>query len=80
MTDKSSRKTSARKAPPKLKKPHEDFPLGIHRGTGYWCKKVSGKVWYFGKISDDPKGKTALELWLDQRDDILAGRDPHGAF
>lgn len=31
---------------------------------------------YFGKCADDPKGKAALSLWLDQKDDLLAGREP----
>ncbi len=60
----------------KLKKPSRDFPLGIHQGTGYWQKKVRGKVFYFGKVSDDPKGVSALEEWLRVRDDLLAGREP----
>jgi integrase len=27
-------------------------------------------------VADDPQGKVALELWLKQRDDLLAGRTP----
>ena len=34
------------------------------------------KLCYFGKCADDPKGQAALSLWLDQRDDLLAGRVP----
>ncbi len=60
----------------KLKKPSKDFPLGIHQGTGYWQKKVRGKVFYFGKVLDDPKGVDALKEWLRVRDDLLAGREP----
>lgn len=59
-----------------LKKPRPDFPLSIHKGTGYWCKKVKGRVFYFGKVADDPKGVAALELWLEQKDDLYAGREP----
>jgi integrase len=44
--------------------------------TGRWAKKVRGKFEYFGKVADDPKGQNALELWLAQRDDLLAGRRP----
>ncbi|MCZ7638515.1 MAG: hypothetical protein M5U12_22175 [Verrucomicrobia bacterium] len=29
-----------------------------------------------GKVADDPDGQRALEKWLDQRDDLLAGRTP----
>jgi len=58
------------------KKPSPDFPLSIHKGTGYWSKKVRGRVYYFGKVSDDPKGQDALEKWLSVKDDLLAGREP----
>jgi hypothetical protein len=64
---------SKKKARPQ--KPSKDFPLFVH-ATGRWCKKVRGKFAYFGKIAEDPKGETALQLWLDQRDDLLAGRVP----
>ena len=65
---------STRKA--KLKKPSRDFPLGIHQGTGYWQKKVRGRVFYFGSVADDPKGVKALKEWLRVRDDLMAGREP----
>src|SRR5688572_3993705 len=58
------------------RKPSKDFPLSIHKGTGYWCKKVRGVVYYFGKVADDPKGTAALAEWLRVRDDRLAGREP----
>ena len=61
---------------PKLKKPSKDFPLGIHKATGYWRKKVKGRVYYFGKVSSDPKGAKALKEWLEVKDDLLAGREP----
>lgn len=54
----------------------KDFPLFIHKGTNRWCKKVAGRHVYFGKVDDDPDGEAALRLWLDQRDDLLAGRKP----
>src|SRR5262249_11597783 len=59
----------------KPRKPRPDFPLFPH-ASGRWAKKVRGKFSYFGKASDDPKGEAALKLWLDQRDDLLAGRTP----
>jgi integrase len=59
------------------KKPGKDFPLFPH-ARGYWAKKVRQKLHYFGKVADDPQGKAALQLWLDRRDDLLAGRTPRG--
>jgi len=56
-------------------KPRPDFPLFPH-ASGRWAKKVRGSFCYFGKVVDDPKGEKALALWLDQRDDLLAGRKP----
>ena len=59
----------------KPKKPHKDFPLFPH-ATGYWAKKVRGKLHYFGKIENDPKGTAALDLWLAEKDYLLAGKTP----
>lgn len=56
-------------------KPRDDFPLFPHR-NGRWAKKVRGKFCYFGKWADDPKGDSAIALWLDQKDELLAGRTP----
>lgn len=69
----SKRTTAVRASKPK--KPRPDFPLFPH-ARGYWAKKVRGALVYFGKIVDDPKGVNALEHWLNQRDDLLAGRTP----
>ncbi len=55
------------------KKPHPDFPLFPH-ATGRWAKKVRGKLHYFGKTEPDPKGEAALLRWLEEKDDLLAGR------
>ena len=72
----STRGPSGRKArPPKLPRP--DFPLSIHKGSGYWCKKVRGRVHYFGRVADDPRGVAALEEWNRVKDDLYAGREPH---
>jgi len=48
----------------------------FRHATGRWCKKVKGKFAYFGKVSDDPDGQVAITLWLDRKDDLLAGRTP----
>ncbi len=53
-------------------KPDKDFPLWLHP-SGRWCRKILGKAHYFGK-EDNPQA--ALEKWLDQKDDLLAGRTP----
>jgi integrase len=58
-------------------KPRPDFPLFPHKGTNRWAKKVRGKLVYFGRVfPDDPKGEAALQKWLDQKDELLAGRKP----
>jgi integrase len=69
------RSISQNRFPGKPAKPRRDFPLFPH-ATGRWAKKVRGRFHYFGKVADDPHGKRALEMWLDQRDDLLAGRTP----
>jgi integrase len=68
-------KIPANLTPAKVSKPRPDFPLFPH-ASGRWAKKVLGKFVYFGKVADDPKGKTALEKWLADKDELLAGRTP----
>ena len=57
------------------KKPRPDFPL-FPDATGRWRKKILGKTHYFGSWRNDPKGERAIQLWLDQKDALLAGRKP----
>ncbi len=61
---------------PSFKKRGKDFPLSIHQGSGYWCKKIKGRVHYFGKVAEDSKGQAALEQWLRVKDDLYSGREP----
>ena len=53
-------------------KPRPDFPLFAHV-NGQWVKKVRGKLHYFGAWENP---QAALAKWLDQKEDLLAGRVP----
>ncbi len=67
--------STAKQGHGKAEKPRPDFPLFPH-ATGRWAKKVRGKFHYFGKVADDPDGTAALEQWLADKDELLAGRVP----
>jgi integrase len=54
-------------APSSKEKSH---PLTLHP-TGQFCKKIRGKIHYFGKDLE-----AALERWEAEKDDLLAGRTP----
>lgn len=54
-------------------KPYPEFPLTPHP-AGQWCKKIKGKVWYFGSIAGG--WEAALAKYKEQVDDIQAGRTP----
>ena len=54
----------------KRKTRSDKFPLTLHP-TGQYCKKIKGKLYYFG--SDKKK---AIQRYLDQATDLHAGRTP----
>jgi hypothetical protein len=58
--------------PGKPRKPSRDFPLFAH-AAGVWAKKVRQRLHYFGPWNDSDG---ALKRWLEQKDDLLAGRTP----
>ncbi|MFH5805376.1 tyrosine-type recombinase/integrase [Alienimonas sp. DA493] len=76
---KPSRKTArqpGKRAAAAAEKPYPDFPLTPHRGSGRWCKKIRGKLHYFGRLND---WRAALEEYQRVRDDLQAGRAPRPA-
>lgn len=54
--------------PAKPEKPYPTFPLSAH-ASGKWCKKVRGKLFYFGNWADPD---AALNEWLANEDVIRA--------
>jgi len=62
-------RSSARKKPAK---PYADFPLGAH-ASGRWCKRIRGKLYYFGPWED---WRGALDRYRAVADDLYAGREP----
>src|SRR6202035_293511 len=68
----SEKHSTTHAAAGKPAKPYPEYPLTAHP-AGYWCKKIRGKIHYFGPWSD-PDG--ALAKYLEQKDALHAGRKP----
>ena len=56
----------------KPQKPYAEFPLTAHANR-QWCKKIRGKLHFFGVWADPD---AALAKYLDEREDLQAGRIP----
>jgi integrase len=75
------RKSTTEKPP----KPYDEYPLTAH-AVGQWCRKIRGKVEYFGPWGKRIHGKLvriegdgwkeALDRYKEQADDLYAGRKP----
>ena len=57
-------------------KPRHDFPLTPHRGANQWCKKINGRLHYFGKLDDH---EAAEKRYLAEKSDLESGRVPRPA-
>lgn len=58
--------------PQRPEKPYPEYPLSVH-ASGKWCKKVRGRIYYFGAWDDPIR---ALNEWLAAKDHLIAGVDP----
>src|SRR5262245_34970829 len=57
----------------KPRKPYPEYPLTPHHGARQWCKKIRGKLHYFGPLVEP---QAALDKYLRVKDDLHAGREP----
>ena len=60
----------------KPRKPYPSFPLTAHN-NGQWCKKIRGKVHFFGVWNDT---EAALDNYLRVAADLHAGRQPSASI
>jgi integrase len=62
------RPKGSKSRPKKQRKPYPSFPLTLH-ATGQYCKKIRGKIHYFGKDPD-----AALKRYHQHCDSLHSGR------
>lgn len=84
-TKSSGSRRSGKLASGKPPKPYPEFPLGP-ANNGRWCKKIRGRIHYFGRWGRVVDGQMtriegdgwqdALAIYKAQVDDIHAGRTP----
>lgn len=72
MSEADSSTSNSSGKPAKPSKPYPDFPLTAHP-AGYWCKKIRGKLHYFGPWADPD---AALAKYQQQAESLHAGRKP----
>jgi integrase len=68
----SERHSTAKTSTSKPAKPYPEYPLTAHP-AGYWCKKIRGKIHYFGRWHDPD---AALKEYERQADALHTGRKP----
>jgi integrase len=85
MSEKHSTAPASSGKPAKPAKPYPGFPLTFHP-AGYWCKKIHGKLHYFGPRFDpsDPTAAAAaadvaLAEYNQKAEALHAGRTPRPA-
>ena len=69
----ATRHSTATARSEKPSKPRPDFPLSWHP-AGYWCKKIRGKIQYFGDRYGTPEA--AEVVYNRVKDDLHAGTNP----
>jgi integrase len=75
MSEANSTPPASGSKPAKPAKPYPEFPLTAHP-AGQWCKKIRGKLHYFGPWSDPDE---ALRKYDAEKESLHAGRKPRAS-